>query len=86
MVCVLDASGTGEAFCFRKLVSGRKVAGTIRSVINVRGLQLECVRMLHEALLVPFLLYSSETMIWRENERSKIRTVQIDNLQRVFWY
>ena len=37
--------------------------------------------MLHEGLPVPVLLYGSETMIWRENERSVIRTVQRDNLR-----
>ena len=27
------------------------------------------------------LLYGSERMIWRENERSRIRTVQMDNFR-----
>ena len=43
--------------------SGRRVAGAIRFLVNVRGLQLECARVLHETLLVPFLIYGSETMI-----------------------
>ena len=28
--------------CSRKLASGRRVAGAIRSLVNVRDLQLEC--------------------------------------------
>ena len=36
--CVLDESGTDEAECSRKLVSGRRVAGTIRSLVNARSL------------------------------------------------
>ena len=44
-------------------------------------MQLECVRFLHESLLVPILKYGSETMIWREKERSRIRAVQMDNLR-----
>ena len=51
----------------------RKVAGAIRSLVNVRSLQLECARVLHESLLVPVLMYGSETMIWREEVRSRIR-------------
>ena len=31
-----------------------------------------------ELLLVPVLMYGSETMIWREKERSRIRAVQVD--------
>ena len=37
--------------------------------------------MLHKTLLMPVLLYSSETMIWKEKERSTIRVVQMDNLK-----
>ena len=72
--CVLDESRTDEAECSREVVSGRKVAGAIRSLVNARSLQLECARVLHESLLVPVLTYGSETMIWRE-------AVQMDNLR-----
>ena len=44
-------------------------------------LQLECVRVMHKTLLVPVLLYGSETIIWKEKERSWIRAVQMDNLR-----
>ena len=53
----------------------------IRSLVNVRSLQLECARVLHESWLVPFLTYGNETMIWREKERSRIMAVQMDNLR-----
>ena len=29
------------------------------------------------------LTYGSETMIWKEKERSRIRTVQMDNLEGI---
>ena len=60
--CVLDGSGTDEAECSRKLVNGRRIAGTIRSLVNARSLQLECTRVLNESLLVPVLAYGSETL------------------------
>ena len=44
-------------------------------------MQFECARVLHETLLVPVLMYGSETMLWKEKERSKIRAVQMDNLR-----
>ena len=43
--CVLDESGTYEADCSRKVVSGRRAAGAIRSLVNARSLQLECTRV-----------------------------------------
>ena len=44
-------------------MSGRRFAGAIRSLVNARGLQPVCSRVLHESLLVPVLTYGSETMI-----------------------
>ena len=54
-----------DVFWKNQVESGRRVAGAIRFLVNVRGLQLECARVLHETLLVPFLIYGSETMILR---------------------
>ena len=57
------------------------MVGAIRSHGNARDLQLESARILHETLLVPALMYDSETMLWKENEISRIRAVQMDNLR-----
>ena len=54
--CIFDESGTDVVECRRKVVSGRKAEGTIRSLVNARGLQLECARVLHESSLEPVLL------------------------------
>ena len=77
----MDESGTDEAEFRRKVVSWRRVAGAIRSLVNARNLQLECTRVLHESLLVPVLMYGRETMICSEKERSRIRAVQMDNFR-----
>ena len=39
------------------------------------------MRQCHRKVLVPLLVCGSETMIWRENERSVIRTVTMDKLR-----
>ena len=81
MESVLDESGTDEAVCSRKVVNWRRVACAIRPLVKARSLELECARVLHESLLVPVLTYVSETMVWRENERSRIRSVQMDDFR-----
>ena len=53
--CALDESGTDGAVCSRKVVSGRRVASAIMFLVNARDL--------HETLLVPVLMYGSETML-----------------------
>ena len=70
--CALNESNTDDAESLRKVPSGRKVAGAIRSLVIVRGLHLDCARALHEGLFVPVLLYGSKTMIWREKETSEL--------------
>ena len=71
----MDEAGTDEAKYSRKVASGRRVAGAIN------GSVLECARVLHESLLVPVLMYGSETMLWKEKDRSKITAVQMNNLR-----
>ena len=46
-----------------------------------RDFQLECARVLHETLLMPVLIYGSETMLWKEKEKSRVRAVQMDNVR-----
>ena len=41
----LDESVTAEAVCRGKVANGRRVAGTIRSLVNARGLQFEYARV-----------------------------------------
>ena len=60
----LDESCTDEAECSRKAANGMRVGVAIRSLVNAKGLQLECARILHDALLVPVLMYGSETMLY----------------------
>ena len=42
---VLDEPGTDGAECSRKTTSRRRVAGAIRSLVNARYLQIECVSL-----------------------------------------
>ena len=59
------------------------MSGAIRYFGNVRDFKIECARVFHETLLVPVLMYGSETMLWRERkrERSRIGDAQVGNLR-----
>ena len=41
----------------------------------------QCARVLHERLLESVSLYGSEAVIWRGQERSRIRAVQMENFR-----
>ena len=66
--CVFDESGADGAECSRKVASGMRVADAIRSVVNANDFQLECVKVLHETLLVLFLMYGRDNVMAREGE------------------
>ena len=53
---VLNKSGTDEAEFHRKVASGRRVAGIIRSLVNARDLQLQCAMVFHETLFLLILM------------------------------
>ena len=53
-------------------MSGRRVVGVIRYLVNARGLQLESDRV---------LMNGNETIIWKEKKRSRITDLQMDNLR-----
>ena len=57
--CVLNVAGTDEAECSRKVASGRRVAGAIRSLVNARDLQIERARVLYDILPVRVLTYGN---------------------------
>ena len=78
---VLDESGTDGAECSRKVSSGRRVAGVMRSLVNARDLQLKWARVLHKTLFVPVLTYGSETILSKEKEIYRIWAVHMDNLR-----
>src|SRR5678815_307076 len=80
---LLDEKGMDDAECSRKVVNGRNVAGAIKSLVDIKGLSLECARVLHEGMLSPVLMYSSETMVWNKRYRSKVQRVQMDNFRGV---
>ena len=72
MGCVLDESGTDGAECSKKVASGRRVAGLIRSLVNARDFWIECSRALHKTFLVPILMYSSEVMLWKDRIAKRV--------------
>ena len=59
----------------------RRVTIAISFLVNARDLRLDCARVLQETLLVPIIMYGSEIMILKEEERLRMMTVQMDNFR-----
>ena len=72
MGCILHESGLEKAECSKKVASVRRVEGAISSLVNTRDFHFECTRVLHEILLVLVLMYDTETVLWKEKEKSRL--------------
>ena len=59
---VFNETGINRSECSRKVARGGRVAGAIRFLNNARDLQLQCVRVMHETLLLPVLIFGCEKM------------------------
>ena len=58
-----------------------RVGGGLQALLVFWLMQFECTRVCMRHCSGLFLMYGSETMIWKEKERSRIRAVQIYNLR-----
>ena len=81
--CVLDESGTDEAEYSRKVASGKRFEGPIRSLVNARSLHLQCAKVLHESLVVPALM-NGRGLRLRLNRIRKMDKVSNARMKDVF--
>ena len=71
-----ESSAHGKVYC-TKMVS-RNVTCVIILFVNDRSLQHDCAKVFHEGL------FWSKTVLWRNNDRCKLKTVKLDNLIGLF--
>ena len=61
------------------MLQGKKVAGVLNEMIRKHG--MECARALHEAILIPTLLYGSETLYLNGRAKERVNAVAMSNLR-----
>ena len=78
MFC-MDGSMEGETR--ERAVQGRKVIGSLGRMMRERTVSSEVKKGLRDGIIVPTLTYASETWVWNERQRSRIRAVEISFLR-----
>lgn len=61
-------------------MNSKKEADTIESLAFLRGLYLECARVLHNGKLLPVLFYRSETNALNKMSKSQLQSIQNNNM------
>ena len=81
---IFEKNGGCEKDVDQRNVQGRRVAGFVSSMVKKNGLNVECARAtIHNVVLVPTLLYGSETICLKEKEMSRIRALEMDCLRSI---
>ena len=80
---VFEKRGGCENDVNQRVIQGKKVGGIVRNLVKRNGLSVECARTIHEVVLVPTLLYGSETVYLKERDISRIRAVEMDCLRSI---
>ena len=60
-----------------ELTTRMKTLCSITSLVNDTRSGTECAKELHEGLLVAILTCESETLVWKEKEKSMIKAAQV---------
>lgn len=66
-----------------KVVHSCKAVGSTMEIVNTTGLSLNFARFLPEDMLVQTLVCVVVILVWKEKEKLRIRSVQMNNLKEM---
>ncbi len=81
---VMCKHGGTEGEIRERALQGRRVAGSLRQIINGRSVSMEVKRDLRSTIVVPALTYASETWAWNESQRSRVQAVEMSYFGNVY--
>ena len=80
---VLEKRGDCMNEINHRVLQGRTVAYVAGNMVKKHNLSLESARALYESLLAPTILYGSETLYMKEQEKSRVRAIEMDYLRKI---
>ena len=78
---VVAVSGGVEADVRHRVNEGCKVLGAVKKVMKNRGLGTDVKRVLYEKVIVPTVMYGSESWGMKETERQKLNVFEMKCLR-----
>ncbi len=81
---VMCKHGGMEGGIRERALQGRRVVGSLGRIMNGRSVSMEVKRDLRNTIIVPTLIYASETWAWNESQRSKVQAVEISYLRSAY--
>ena len=75
--------GRCESDIERRKTAGTKVNGALRPIMKSRNVSIPAKKLLHQAILLPTLMYGSESWTWLKKDESGINAVEMRSLRRM---
>ena len=75
--------GRCESDIERRKTAGTNVNGALRPIMKSRSVSIPAKKMMHQAILLPTLMYGSESWTWLKKDESGINAVEMRSLRRM---
>ncbi len=74
---IMCKHGSMEGETRERAMQGRKVVGSVWRMMKGRTVSREVKKELRVVIIVPTVIYASETWVWNERQRSRIQAVEM---------
>lgn len=75
--------GKSEEDIERRVKKGNSVSGAIHSVMSSQTVSAKARMAIHNGVLVPTLMYGSESWVWQKKNESRINAVEMRSLRKI---
>ncbi|CAK1597415.1 unnamed protein product [Parnassius mnemosyne] len=79
--CVFSRDGRYDKDIERRVNAGNRVNGALHSIVKSQNVSKKARMAIHNAVLVPTLMYGSESWVWQKKHESRINAVEMRSLR-----
>jgi hypothetical protein len=80
---MFSRDGKCEREIERRKVAGSRVGGALRPIMRNNNVSLQAKKLVHNAILLPSMMYGCETWTWTKREECSINAVEMRSLRRM---
>ncbi|CAG4947225.1 unnamed protein product [Parnassius apollo] len=79
--CIFSRDGRYDKDIERRVNAGNRVNGALHSIVKNQNVSKKARMVIHNTVLVPTLMYGSESWVWQKKHESRINAVEMRSLR-----
>ncbi|GBP57084.1 hypothetical protein EVAR_36751_1 [Eumeta japonica] len=80
---VLTNDGKHDGDIEKRVNAGNKVNGALLTIMNSKSVSRQARLAIHNEVLIPTLMYGSESWVWHKKNESRVNAVEMQSLRGV---